>query len=252
MEKKASKRKFNIQKIIKESAEFYKKELKTKHLWNLVIALFIYFAVLITVSFNIISIEDLTKKYLEGEVDTYLENETSIYENDINTTEGQNTEVNKKTRLDAVKQQLGLAVVTVFVGLTPYVPISVIVTLVYPVVTAITVASHNFFIAFLMTIAVIIEIVFITLLVAIGMYWCKMSTKHFRYSQSTSFTFDDVRLQFNEAMKKDEKVEEIKKKMEQKYEKIKSLNEKTNHKQIMIFTIICVIFLSILTLITGV
>ncbi len=255
MSENVEKKKKFFDGIIPEMKSFYKKELKTKHMWNFAIAIFLYFAMIITVMFDLFPIDDILTDYMKDKLskdiystDVYLE-EVMVYADQI---ASEIETAPKATRFDAIKQQLALTFVTVFVGLTPYVPISVLVTVAYPIITAINVSGHSIIIAILMTLLVIIEIFLVTLVVAIGMYWCKMSTKHFRYNQSTSLTFNDVRLEFNEAMKKTEKVEEIKKKMEEKYEKVKLLNEKTNYKGIFVFTILCAVLLTVLTLITGV
>ena len=230
--------------IIPEMKKFYKQELKTKHMWNFVIALFIYFTLLICFKTGVIDLQELANTDIYTEVDTYTEQPQVV--------EQSNNIQQEKSRFDAIKSQLGLVVVGMISGLTPYINIPVLITGIYPLIVAANISTNSVIIILLMSLVILVEIYFITLLVAVGMYWCKMATKHFRYSQSSSFTFDDVRLQYNEAMKKEEKVEEIRKKMMERNEKIQALNVKINYKAIFIFGIIAALILSICTLITGV
>ena len=260
MDKEVKKSKSSKKNIIESMAKFYKDELRTKHKWNFVIGIFLYFALLISFKTGAFSLESVTS-FLAKNVNIYTE-QTNIYSenvdvysntNSLNAMQQNNVKSNKEyTRFDAIKQQLALSAVTTISGLTPFVNIPVLVTLVYPLTYAYNVASLGIIETILISLMAIIEIFIVTLIVSVGMYWCKMSTNHFRYNESTSFTLSDVRLQFNEAMKKDEKVEEIKKRMDAKYEKMKKLNEKTNYKAIFEFFILATILLCICTLITGV
>ena len=63
--KKKKSFKFDKQAFIKEMKEFYKKELKTKHTWNFVIAVFLYVALIITFSFGIVDLESLKNPILD-------------------------------------------------------------------------------------------------------------------------------------------------------------------------------------------
>ena len=262
MEEEKEKKKGKKNNLVKDMKKFYNDELKIKHRWNFVIGLFIYFALLVSFKTGALSFEKISDMTINS-VDVYeeaspYENDIYIYSNgDINekgdiSTDPLNMNKKQPTRIDAIKQQLTLAAITVISGITPFINIPVLVTAVYPLSYAYYVASFGTLETILMSVMAIIEIFLVTLLVAVGMYFCKMSTNHFRYNESSSFTFNDVRLQFNEAMKKNEKVEEIKKKMDKRYEKIKKLNAKTNYKAIIEFSILATVLLCIFTLITGV
>ncbi|MBR1883905.1 MAG: hypothetical protein IJ809_03030 [Clostridia bacterium] len=241
---------------LKEMKAFYTKELKTKQMWNFVIGIFIYFALLISVKTGALSMQGIIDFALNSSnVDVYTE-ETDVYEdNDFTENvleDNTNTSQKSSSRFDVMKQQLALSAVTVISGMAPFIHIPVLVTVVYPITFAMYVASQGMFATILLSVMAFIEIFAMSLIVAIGMYLCKMSTNHFRYNESSSFSFNDVKLQFNEAMKRNEKVEEIKKKMDEKYEKMKKLNEKTNYKLVVMFFLLGTIILEICTIITGV
>ncbi len=246
LKRKDKKTRFDRYSFFTEMIEFYNKRLKTKHTWNFVIALFLYIAFVVTFSFNIIDYEAILGQNINiyDEVDLYL-NESAPSDN------AENLNV-KVTRFDQVKNQFGLCIITVISGIAPYINIPVVITLIYPLITAISVSAKSKILIFIISIIVIAEIYLISLIIALGMYLCSMATKHFRYDQVSSLSFNDIKLQYNESLNNKEKVEEIKKKMERKNEKIKLLNEKTNYKAIFFFTILATVILCILTLITGV
>ncbi len=72
----------------------------------------------------------------------------------------------------------------------------------------------------------IINCIGIALCMAIGFYYCYLTTKKRKYYNASQFSMDDVKLQFYEMRNQKDKIEELNKKRAKKAEEIESCNVK--------------------------
>ncbi len=80
---------------------------------------------------------------------------------------------------------------------------------------------------------VIIDILTISIIVAIGMYMCNYTTKKYRYTQSMSFSFLDVKLHLYEITKKEDKYNEVLAKKEKKTADMQKNDVKIDYRMII-------------------
>lgn len=91
-------------------------------------------------------------------------------------------------------------------------------------------------------IPIILDIIAISLVTSIGIYYAVVATKRFRYSGIKRFTFLDFKLQTYEIMKKEDKVEAIKAKIAKRDEKHEKYNVKIKYLEMIgMFVIAAVI-----------
>lgn len=142
--------------------------------------------------------------------------------------------------LDSLKQNLFLDIVIIIAGITPYCFLSVIgtaqsLTLVNEL--ALRYATHR---SMMVTCLVggILEIIGVSLCVAIGLYYCRLSTKKNKYYHHSDFGMDDVKMQLYEMRKQEDKLKELTKKREEKAKKIEECNIKIPYFNFMILGVI--------------
>ena len=151
-----------------------------------------------------------------------------------------------------ITEKIPVAFLMVFSGVTPFVYIPVIGICAYPYMLAIQLMNMSVINMILACIGSVIQIFGISLAISGGIYYCKNSSKRFRYNQSTTFGLDDVKLQVYEATKKEEKLDKLKGKLQVKREKREKLNVKIDYKSLIITAIISIIIVAVAALITGV
>lgn len=142
--------------------------------------------------------------------------------------------------LDSLKQNLFLDIVIIIAGITPYCFLSVIgtaqsLTLVNEL--ALRYATHR---SMMVTCLIggILEIIGVSLCVAIGLYYCRLSTKKNKYYHHSDFGMDDVKMQLYEIRKQEDKLKELTKKKEEKAKKIEECNIKIPYFNFMILGVI--------------
>lgn len=130
--------------------------------------------------------------------------------------------------VDTLKENVLLDLVIIIAGITPYCFLSIIgVAQAIMAVNGlgISYALGNSFL-FTSFIGGIIQMIGISLCVAIGIYFCRLSTKKNKYYHHSDFGMDDIKLQLYEIRKDEKKLEELTKKKEEKAKKIEECNIK--------------------------
>ena len=83
------------------------------------------------------------------------------------------------------------------------------------------------------TLPAVIDIITTSVIVAIGIYMCNYSSKKYKYAQRKSFSFLDVKIQFYEMTKNEEKYNQLVEKKEKRIEDMKKNDVKIDYKQII-------------------
>lgn len=203
--------------------DFYRKELSRKHILLYVISMILFFVMLVYY-LNIRNTGAEAIDFLKnGASGTQLLGKMANFKNIFN-------------------EKILINLVILFAGITPYIYIPVLgilypSTLVLNIINAFSNLGVNMNPTF-MTIGSIIQMFGISLSSAMGIYFCKVSTKRFKYNQQMSFTFNDVKKEIYTIRKEEEKLNELLEKEEEKNKKIEELNVKIPYKYLIITFII--------------
>lgn len=215
--------------------DFYKKELYKKHILLYVISLILFFIMLVY--------------YIQS-------NNTTTELGEMIKSEAQSTALlGKVANFKGIfTDKILVNFVLLLSGITPYIYIPVIGvlysnSLALNIVTLFNNMASNMSPTF-MTIGSIVQMFGIALTSAMGICFCKVSTKRFRYSQSVNFTLNDVKKEYYSIRKNEEKLEETLKKEEKRNQEIEKLNVRIPYKNIVISFIISSIIIIIGGLIT--
>lgn len=87
----------------------------------------------------------------------------------------------------------------------------------------------------------LINIIGLTLSMAVGLYGCYLTTKKRKYYNASQFSMTDIKMNFYRLSKKDEKVEEYEKKKEEKLKKAESDNVKMPYFNLILLGIVAFI-----------
>ena len=98
----------------------------------------------------------------------------------------------------------------------------------------------------------IIKVIGVGLVVAVGLYYCKLSSKKNKYYHQSGFTFNDVKLSFYDLRKNEKKVEELTKKKEERARKIQESNIKMPYGYFAVLGLIGFVIQAIGSLITRI
>ena len=232
--KENNEKKRNYPKVIGEFLDFYKKDLRKKHIIVYVISLIIFFIFLAM----FISSLDVT---------------TSIATLAENAQENVN---NSNVFIQIFKQTLPSIFLVIFAGITPFVYLSVI-GFYYPYILAGDISS-SFLITshtgslICMTIGAIIQIFAMSLAMVAGFYYCTISSKKFRYSQRSGFGLYNVKKQIYEIRKDEKKLAKLEEKKRKKDEKIESLNVSVPYRKLLYVFIVTFVIAVIGTLIAAI
>lgn len=207
--------------------KFYNKNLKKKHIICFIVSLLV-FAYIITSLINNTT-TDITE----------------MINNNLKNTRDVNLFVN------IFNNKIVLIFLLILSGITPFIYIPLL-GLLYPVSLAINIVSMNGFSVLWATMGAIIQIFASSLAVATGIYYCKLATSKFRYSQTTSFGLNDIKKQIYETRKQDEKLEKLNIKMQEKYDKKQKLNVNIPYRYIIMSGCISIIIIVLAAVITGV
>ena len=153
-----------------------------------------------------------------------------------------------------IREDALLSFVIVFAGITPFCYLSVIgiaqsMLMVDQYAMRYAVGSSFLFTSF---IGGLIQLVGVALCVAVGMYYCKLSTKKNKYYHQSSFGMDDIKESFYDLRKDEKKMEELKKKREEKARKIQEANIKIPYFSIILLGFIGFLFQFVGTLIAAI
>ncbi len=230
IDKLRRKRSSKVATTIVEYYDFYKTEVYKKHLVIYVISLILFLLTLI---------------YLFSIVNST--NEISEFLNQVN----RNNILNGKIAnfKDIFTNKVLLNFILLLSGVTPYIYIPVIgivysSNLALNIVTLFNNIASNMNPTF-MTIGSIVQIIGFSLTIAVGIYFCKISTKRFRYSQSANFTFNDIKKEYYQIKNNEEKLKKAIEAEEKRNEKLQKLNVKIPYKMLLITFILSSIFVII-------
>lgn len=209
--------------LVVDFYDFYKNNLYKKHLVLYVISLILFFVMLVYY---------IKSNNTTGELGEIIKSET---ENLVL--------LGKMANFKSIfTDKLLLNFVLLLSGITPYVYIPVIGVLYSNTLAANIVGLFNNIASNMnptfVTIGSIVQLFGISLTSAAGIYFCKVSTKRFKYSQKVNFTFNDVKKEYYTIKKDDKKLEEALKKEEKRKEEIEELNVKVPYKVIVISFVI--------------
>lgn len=215
-------RKKNINKdvkkedIIRNYIEFYNKNIKKIHI------LISFLAIILFIIFVVAKIHEFSS----GE---------NVYE--------------KSTYFEQLKYNFMLSFLIIFAGITPFFFLSVIgVADIFANATKIAgsfALTHNVAVLVLGIILGIISVIVICLLIAVGIYYCTLSSKKFIYSQKKGFTLKEFKLSFYKLRKSEEKIKEMEEKIKKENLKAEKLNVKVPYLNFLITYIIANIILLI-------
>ncbi|MEG2310419.1 MAG: hypothetical protein RSB76_00345 [Clostridia bacterium] len=233
MDKKIDKKSSKIIMVLKEYIKFYKENIMRKHISVYIISLILFFiclAFFISSASPIVSIQQMAT------------NVTSLPKIDI---------------VDVLfKQNIPIVFLIMFAGITPFVYLSVIglsvsYVMAQNIATVFSATSHNANLI-LMTISAIIQIFAYALAIAIGMYYCKLSTKKFKYYQTGGIGINNFKQKYYQLRGNEKKIKEVEKNQKQKDLKREKLNIKIPYLNFLISFVICCIIVAISTLISAI
>ena len=223
--KKVNKKTENSKNIIlsnlKEFYIFYKKEIKKTHIICFIISVIIFG----------ISITSLLSSNENLGVINVLDN---------------------VSRLSMVGEKILIIALIIVSGLAPFFFIPVIGVLMLPFNIAVSIINTNIIATVFLSFFVIIQLYFTSLAVAAGIYYCRCSTKKYRYDHSSNYGIDDLKQQLLEISKNKKRLENFKNKRLEKEEKRSKLNIKIKYKMLLITFILVAIPVALISLITGV
>mgnify|MGYP005776621819 FL=1 len=200
--------------------DFYKKELFRKHLTLFIICLFVFIvAFLIGTNVNEVDFSDIYQNFQE----LCLNGKTGMIKN-------------------IFTEKLAINALILLSGFTPYIYVPVIgILYAYNVAFDLVAIYQNLCVnvnILTFTIGSIVQVFGISLSVAAGIYLCKLSTKRFKYAQKMDFTINDVKKEWYEIRKNQEKLEEVQEKQKKREEKIEALNVKIPYRYLILTFII--------------
>lgn len=155
-----------------------------------------------------------------------------------------------------VKQTLPSIFLVIFAGITPFVYLSFI-GFGYPYVLALNIANtfivnpHTYNVI-LMTIGAIIQIFAISLAMVAGFYYCSLSSKKYRYSQRSRFGMYDFKKQIYSLRNQTDKIEKLDEAKKKKDEKTEKLNVKIPYMSLLQVFIIAFVIATIGTIISAI
>lgn len=203
--------------------DFYKKNIQKKHSIIYIISI-VLFALMLVYYFSNINSEGAIGELLQEEIQA-----TNL--------------LGKSANFKAIfKDKMLVNAIVLISGITPYIYIPVLGimfsnTLAVDVVCLSNNIASNMNSVF-MIVGAVIQLFGISLTSAVGMLYCKLTTKRFRYSQKVNFTINDLKKEYYAIRKDDEKLDEVIKKDEKRKEEIEKLNVKIPYKNIIIAFVI--------------
>lgn len=205
-----------MKNILKNYIDFYKKNLKKKHIISIIVCLVI---------FVIFLVADI-KKY-----------------------SGVELSIPKASYLNNLSENAMLSFIIIFAGITPYCFLPVLgFSAMYNVaskVALIYVAKGSIVGLILNCVLVLICSIAYSLCISTGIHYCSLSSKKFTYSQKKGFKFSDLKLSIYKLRKNEKKIEELEEKKLRDYEKAEKLNVKIPYMNLAISLIISIVILAL-------
>ncbi len=223
---------------IKKYFAFYKESIMRKHIIFYVLSMLIFF-IFISMLISNTDIKNSVKSVLEAsmENDDFFTNATLTFKS-------------------IFTQKIPLCAIVIFAGITPYAHIPVL-GVAYSIILAISaytcfVSTDSSFTLILACIGCIIQMFGISLDIATGVHYCKLSTKKYKYNNGGyKFGLNDIKKQLYETRKDEKKLKEIEKKMEMENKKLEELNVKVPYINYVISFFISVLIVIIGTIISS-
>lgn len=156
------------------------------------------------------------------------------------------------SRINLIGEKTLIILLTIFSGVAPFFFIPIIGILLLPFNIAVNMFDSNILVTTFMSAFVIVQLFFTSLAVAAGIYYCRCSTKRYRYDHSTNYGIDDLKSQLLEISKNEKKIEAFRDKRIKKMEKREKLNIKIRYKMLLVSFIISIIPIIIISFIIGV
>lgn len=128
----------------------------------------------------------------------------------------------------SLKESALLNLVIIIAGITPYCFLSIIGVAQSIMCVNNLAVRYALGSSFMPTLFIggLIQLVGISLCIAVGLYYCRLSTKKNKYYHHSDFGMNDIKMQLYEIRKNNEKINELNKKMEDKAKKIEECNVK--------------------------
>lgn len=213
----ASFKKSYIEKIL----EFWNKDLKKKFIIIFIIAVVLvgFFA---NVSYQVNSLEKMPGV-------------------SISNSESVNSEVLliKKSAIDIIKSKLSILGLTAIAGIVPYFYVPVFGLLGYTFTTGMEIGiklieyNEGEMLSIFFLLSTILDIICISLVTSVAIYWANMSTKRYLYSSTKNYSFLNLKLQIHDVLKKEDKIEQIKEEIEKRNQKQEKNNVKIKYLEIL-------------------
>lgn len=216
-----------LKSVLKNYLAFYNKNLRKKHIIVYILSLMTFAFLMITFINNLREVNEFL-----SEVNTATQ-KSNIF-------------------MTVLKDKIPFIALIIFSGITPYVYIPIIGIIGYPYLLASHLMNMSTLNMIIACIGSIIQIFGVSLAVAAGIYYCTCSSKKFRYDESTSLGFDDIKEQIYTATKKEQKLNILREKRQAKREKREKLNVKIEYKALVITAVISIVIVAVAALITGV
>ena len=153
-----------------------------------------------------------------------------------------------------LKEDALISFVIIFAGITPYCFLSVIglIQILLNVQQyALRYALGN---GFMLTsfLGILLQVIGITLCVAVGLYYCRLSTKKRKYYNQSGFGMDDIKASIYDLRKDENKLKELQQKRGEKARKIQEANVKIPYFNFLLLGIIGFVVEVIGTLIAAI
>lgn len=209
----------NVKKIMQNYKEFYHQKIKKIHIIITILSLFLFFIFLVTKIHEFSNLE---------------------------------ITINKISYLEAAKENFMLTFLMIFAGITPYMFLSFLgLIAVYNVAIKLAllyVTGKSVIYFTLLCLIGIMMVLCYSFVMAVGMYYCTLSTKKFTYSQKKGFSFQDVKASVYKLRGNTKKIEEFEEKKKKEQEKIERLNVKVPYFHFFITFLIVNLFLLFTTI----
>lgn len=133
-----------------------------------------------------------------------------------------------KSFLDNIKEYALLDIVIILAGITPYFFLPVLGVAQSIIGVSDLASRYVSGLSFIPTLYIggLIQMIGVSLCVAVGIYYCRLSSKKNKYYHHSDFSFSDVKMQIYEIRKNEEKVQELAKKKEEKAKEMEKCNVK--------------------------
>ena len=146
--------------------------------------------------------------------------------------------VEKISFIETIKERIIILLLILLAGWVPYFYIPAIAFGAYVLMLAGDVAlameTKSVILTILFNILpVVIDVITVGVITAIGIYMCTCTTRKYRYTQRSSFSLLDVKIQLYQMTKKQDKYEQAMAKKQQRIEKVEKNNVKIDYASIL-------------------